>query len=415
MNRMLRRLCCGILTAVFLALAALPACAEQDNEIELYARSAVLMDGDSGRILYAKEADTELPMASTTKIMTCILALEVLGTEARCTVSEYAASQPPVKLGMTKGDSFYLKDLLYSLMLESHNDTAVCIAENVSGSVEAFAQRMNEKAAELGCRHTHYITPNGLDASDGAKTHHTTAAELARVMRYCLTQSPQAEAFLQITGAPSHAFANAAGTRSYSCTNHNALLTMMDGAISGKTGFTGKAGYCYVGALRRGGKLLIVSLLACGWPNQKGRKWVDTKKLMNYGLEQYEKRSVAKDSIQVAPVSVLRGQKAAVRIEAVLPPEGTILQILMKPQEQLQMTAELPKALAAPVKKGTRIGTVRCLLDGGTVAAFPVRAAETVERRDYAYVLKGLVNQLLLRGGRQRLTAINSLKTPAGY
>ena len=136
------------------------------ESLELYARSAVLMDGDSGRILFEKNGSDPRPMASTTKIMTCILALEASDPSRKITVSSQAASQPKVHLGMTEGQSFYLKDLLYSLMLESHNDSAVAIAECIAGNVDKFADMMNKKASQLGCNSTYFITPNGLDGQD---------------------------------------------------------------------------------------------------------------------------------------------------------------------------------------------------------------------------------------------------------
>ena len=132
---------------------------------ELYARSAVLMDAGSGRILFAKNGQEEMPMASTTKIMTCILVLEEGDLTETVTVSEEAASQPEVKLGMKSGQRFRLKDLLYSLMLESHNDSAVAVAEHIAGSVQGFADMMNRKAEEIGCDATYFITPNGYQGS----------------------------------------------------------------------------------------------------------------------------------------------------------------------------------------------------------------------------------------------------------
>ena len=250
----------------------------EKTTLELHARGAVLMDADSGRVLYGKEEETVLPMASTTKIMTCILALELGDLEDEVEASSYAASQPKVHLGMSEGETFYLKDLLHSLMLESHNDSAVAIAEHIGGSVEGFAELMNGKAREIGCEDTYFITPNGLDAVevvDGKEVRHsTTAKDLARIMRYCIMLSPKRETFLEITRTPNYSFANRQGSRSYSCTNHNAFLSMMDGALSGKTGFTGGAGYCYVGALRRDGRTFIVALLACGWPAHKTYKWI---------------------------------------------------------------------------------------------------------------------------------------------
>ena len=147
--------------------------------------------------------------------------------------SSNAASQPKVHLGVREGEEYRLEDLLYALMLESYNDAAVMIAEHIGGSVEGFAAMMNEKAAGLGCGDTYFITPNGLD---GVKTdeqgkehiHSTTASDLARIMRYCVTESPAKDEFLKITQTQNHYFTDMAGKRSFNCYNHNAFLTMME-------------------------------------------------------------------------------------------------------------------------------------------------------------------------------------------
>ena len=165
----------------------------------LYARSAVLMDADSGRILFDKNGEEKLANASTTKILTCILALEKGEPEQQVVFSEEAAKQPEVHLGAAEGENFHLGDLLYSLMLESHNDTAVAVAEAISGSTAAFAKAMNEKAKEIGCRETHFVSPNGLDWEDAEGAHETTAADLARILRYCIQESPKRKEFLKIT------------------------------------------------------------------------------------------------------------------------------------------------------------------------------------------------------------------------
>ena len=149
----------------------------------LHALSAVLLDGDSGRVLFEKEGETPRPMASTTKVMTCILALENGKGDDYVQISANAAVQPEVKLGLQVGEQYYLEDLLYSLMLKSHNDTAVAIAEHIGGSVEGFAGMMNAKAKEIGCTDTYFITPNGLDATDAVAEHHTTAKDLCQIGR----------------------------------------------------------------------------------------------------------------------------------------------------------------------------------------------------------------------------------------
>ena len=359
--------------------------AEEDAAFSLHARSAVLMDGDSGRILYGKEPDTPLAMASTTKIMTCILALELGSGNQICTASANAVAQPQVKLGMREAEQFYLQDLLYSLMLESHNDTAVCIAESVAGSVEAFAGKMNEKAAGIGCLDTCFLTPNGLDmGEENGDWHHTTAADLAEILRYCITESPKAAAFLKVTQTAGYSFSNVEKTKDYDCVNHNAFLTMMDGALTGKTGFTAKAGYCYVGALQDGGRLYIVSLLACGWPGHKSWKWSDTRRLMEYGLGSFQKRMIEDDSLADRILPVEGGQTSSVPVRA---DTGTFT-FLMRDTEQITRQVLLNTPLTAPVKAGEQVGSVHYFLDGKEVAASPVRAAANVDRADGIWYIK---------------------------
>jgi len=292
------------------------------EENKLYAQSAVLMDAGSGRILFAKNGQEQRPMASTTKIMTLIMTLENANLEELVTISEYADSMPDVQLNMKKGEQYRLKDLLYSLMLESHNDSAVAIAEYVGGgsekaeertreeskeAVARFCEMMNQKARDIGCFQTCFLTPNGLDAVTTAKEqqsgkatekiHSTTAEDLAKIMSYCVTKSAQADQFVEITHTPDYSFSNKIrnedgsitdGNRFFTCQNHNAFLTMMEKAISGKTGYTSKAGYCYVGCVKDGERTYVVSLLACGWPNHKGYKWLDMKKLVQYGKDQFQ-------------------------------------------------------------------------------------------------------------------------------
>lgn len=365
--------------------------AQEQENLELYARSAVLMDGDSGRILYGKDADQPMPMASTTKIMTCILVLEQEEPDQICSVSANAAAQPQVKLQMIQGDTFYMKDLLYSLMLESHNDTAVCLAENTAGSVEAFASLMNQKASELGCRDTYFITPNGLDAEDEGGVHHTTASDLARILRYCIRESSKAEEFLEITRTDTYCFTNIEGTRSYSCTNHNAFLHMMEGALTGKTGFTGNAGYCYVGALERDQKLLIVSLLACGWPNNKRYKWTDTRKLMEYGLEHYEKRKIGAESLSLEKIPVENGKKSAVSVQA----ENITCELLLREDEKVTRSIHLPESFPAPVSRGQEAGNIEYLIDGRVIVRGKILTTESSEEVDYLYYLQTAVKELL--------------------
>lgn len=365
------------------------------EDTELYARSACLMDADSGRVLYSKDGENQMPMASTTKIMTCILALELGHPDELVTASANAASQPKVHLGVEEGEQFWLNDLLFALMLNSDNDAAVMIAEHIAGSVEAFAEKMNLKAREIGCEHTYFITPNGLDAEDEHGIHSTTAEDLARILRYCIKESPQKDMFLEITRMPSYTFWNNSHTKTYNCTNHNAFLNMMDGALTGKTGFTADAGYCYVGALQWEGKTLIVSLLACGWPNNKGYKWADTRKLMTYGLRNYTYRDVFEKK-ELDSIFVENGQYEGMKIgEPAFTPvdfgenlSEISLNLLLKQDEKVRVNYLIPSKLEAPVKKGQQVGKVQYFLGEELLKEYPVYAQRQVNEIDYGWCLR---------------------------
>lgn len=362
----------------------------------LYAQAAVLMDADSGRVLFQKNGEEVLANASTTKIMTCILALEEGKLEDVVTVSENAVVQPRVHLGMQKGEQFVLRDLLYSLMLESHNDSAVAIAEHIAGTTEEFAKMMNKKAKEIGCRNTYFITPNGLDEVDEKGSHSTTASDLAKIMSYCIMKSKQKEMFITITGSPNYSFSNVAETRNFSCSNHNSFLTMMDGAFSGKTGFTGKAGYCYVGALERDGRTFVVALLACGWPNNKNYKWSDTRKLMEYGVENYSYCSVD-EKIELPKIEVMDGvaedgelfKKAYAELEVDYGSDIDFSYLLRK-DEKIDVSIECEETLEAPLKKGEKIGTVIYSLNGNDIQEFPIVMEKNVQERRISWIFEKL-------------------------
>lgn len=365
---------------------------EKEKELNLYAQSAVLVDASSGRILYGKEENVQRPMASTTKIMTCILALEYGNPEDVVTVSSYAAGQPKVHLGVSAKQSFYLKDLLYSLMLESHNDTAVMIAEHIGGSVKGFAAMMNQKARDIGCEETYFITPNGLDAveldENGVeRIHSTTAEDLAKIMSYCAWKSPKKEEFLTITQTQNYYFSDVEKKRNYNCTNHNAFLTMMSGAISGKTGFTGGAGYSYISALEDQDRMFVVALLGCGWPPHKTYKWSDTRQLFTYGLEHYHYQDVFQEQ-PLKPLLVKdgissqgdMGTEAYTALSLNLKQEEKNLNILMKEGEQVEISYEIVKELQAPVRSGTIVGHVSYHLGEEQVGAYPIYTADAVEK-----------------------------------
>lgn len=395
----------SILLFLHFIVTVLPVEAEAasgDDSLALYAQSAVLIDADTGRILYAKNAEEQRPMASTTKIMTLILALENANPDDLVTVSAYAASMPDVQLHIRAGEKYRLDDLLYSMMLESHNDSAVAIAEHVGGTVPGFAALMNAKARDIGCYATYFITPNGLDAEDDTGVHSTTAAELARILRYCIMQSPKKEEFLKITRTNAYSFSDLEGIRTFTVGNKNAFLHMMEGALTGKTGFTGNAGYCYVGALRQEERTFIVALLACGWPNNRSYKWSDTRKLMNYGLEHFTYRNVWQEP-KLPELPVKNGipdrenleEEARIRLR--LSSEEPDLKLLLSEGEQVQVETHISQEVTAPVEPGTLLGSVRYLLDGQVVKVYTVEAAEDVEAMTLGWWLEKVLKRYFLQ------------------
>lgn len=382
---------------------------EQEKDLKLYAQSAVLMDADSGRVLYGKEELLQRPMASTTKIMTCILALENGNLEDEVKVSSLAAGQPKVHLGVTTSETFRLKDLLYSLMLESHNDSAVMIAEHIGGDVQGFAKMMNQKARDLGCKSTNFITPNGLDAvqknEDGVEEFHSTSAvDLARIMTYCVWESPKKNEFLEITQTQNYHFTDIQGKRSFNCTNHNAFLVMMNGVLSGKTGFTGGAGYSYISALEDNGRKFVVALLGCGWPPHKTYKWSDARTLFQYGLQNYQYREAFREQ-NLKPIPVENGigseegvgQTAYTRVSLNLTDEEKSLKLLMRDGEKARMESDILPELKAPVRAGTVVGNVTYYLEENPVKVYPIYAMDDVKEITFGWCVSRILDYFLMQ------------------
>ena len=371
----------------------------------LYAESAVLMDGDSGRVLYEKNGHNFMANASTTKILTCILALENAKLSDIVTVSAYAATMPDVQLHIREGEQYHLEDLLYSLMLESHNDVAVAIAEHVSGSVDGFSKLMNQKAREIGCKNSLFLTPNGLDATITGKGgeerfHGTTAEDLALLMRYCIMLSTCKEQFIKITSTPSHSFSDMENKRTFVCQNHNSLFNLMEGVISGKTGFTSKAGYCYVGAVKQEGKNYILALLACGWPNHKNYKWEDCGVLMEYGssnfylvdIESARQRSLDKIIIPVEEAQSEDWKKIVnipIQIE-----QRKFDTVLLKKGEELNLKCEI-QSLTAPIKAGQKIGSCKYYINDQLWREEAIFSGKNVEKIDFIWCIKKIVNKIV--------------------
>lgn len=368
---------------ICISVVCLAQCVYGEEDMQLNAKSAVLIDAENGRILYGKNEREKLPMASTTKIMTCIIAIENGKMDDIVDVSEYAASMPDVQLNINKGEKYYFKDLLYSLMLESHNDTAVAIAEHIGGSTEGFAGMMNEKAYSIGVFDTHFVTPNGLDSDE----HYSTAYDMALIASYALEN----DTFMEIINTPAHTFSDIDGKRCFTVNNKDAFLGMMDGAVGVKTGFTGNAGYCFVGAVYKDNKKFVSAVLASGWPPHKTYKWQDTIKLMNYGNDNYEHRKIFDGSEYYREIQVDDGIADKVGVYSY-----GYEDILVSDKDMIEVKEVLNEKIIAPVKKNQVVGKLVIKINSEKYREYCIKSCEYIRRKTYVWEFKRIYSSFLL-------------------
>ena len=344
------------------------------------AAAAILMDAETGRILWGKNHHDPMAMASTTKIITAVLAIESGRINETVTVSSRAAAAPKVKMNLSTGEKIRLGDLMLALMLESSNDAAVAIAEHLAGTVEDFCAQMTQKARELGAENTLFESPSGLDVGN----HHSTAYDLALITRYALT----VPGFIELTNTAHASFSS--NKRAYSLNNKNRLLTEYSGANGVKTGFTGKAGHCFVGAARRDGMQLISVVLASGW-GDKGRaqKWVDTKEVLNYGFGNYKYETVivAGNPAGELPITRSRSQSVGYAFS-----EGVKIPLTPQEKENVALMIYVPESMQAPINPGEIMGSARVYIGENFHSEVPLVSTEGATRHDFKTSLEKVLS-----------------------
>lgn len=354
-------------------------------EPQLAAQGAALVDAESGRLLWGKNADVPMEMASTTKIMTAILVLEKSRPEEIVTISKNAAKQPDVQMDLEEGEEWYVGDLLRAMMLQSYNDAAVALAEHVSGSVEAFCMEMTAKAAEIGAKNTVFGSPNGLDSHLSQEQHHSTPYDMGLITGYAL-QNP---IFREIVALPSHTFCDVSGKKTHTAVNADRFLQMYAGALGVKTGYTNKAGHCFVGAAEQEETILVSVVLGCGWGSEgKEAKWTDTKKLMDFGFANFAPYTVVDEGDNLGSVAVIHAPKTTV---AAIAGEAYTGVFSEQEHEQIEIKIQLPESLRAPITKGTPIGHAEITLQGEVLEKISLLAAEDIA----SYTLAEQLQQLL--------------------
>ena len=338
------------------------------DDLNVDAISAVAIDASTGRPLWSKDSSKPLAMASTTKIMTAIIALENCDIKSEVTVGKNPVLAPKVKMNLQVGEVITLENLLYALLMQSSNDAAVAIAEFCSPDVETFCQKMTQKAIDIGCRDTLFETPNGLDKGN----HHSTAYDMALIGAYAIKNSE----FIRISNTRHISFDT--NKKHYDITNKNQLLDSYKGAVGIKTGFTGKAGHCFVGAVKRGDISIVTTVLASGW-GQKGKsqKWIDTKNILNYCFDNYNIYSIKSSECSA---EILNSKKKSI----ILIPDG-YLEVLLKndQSEHIGFVNNVDTDIKAPVYKGDVLGETKVFVEGYYVGSVKLLAAENAEENGF--------------------------------
>lgn len=331
---------------------------------EVSAQSAVVLTADTGTVLFEKDGHTPRPVASTTKIMTALLALEAAQEQGDplVDITQEMVAVEGSSMGLQAGDSISLTGLAAGMLLASGNDAANAAALYLDGSLESFAARMNQRAAALGMEDTHFVTPSGLDGEDAQGLGHlSTAYDMALLARAALED----QAFRQLCSSPSLAVEFAEPVKRVTYTNHNKLLAQYQGCVGVKTGFTKEAGRCLVSAAERDGALLIAVTLNA--PND----WQDHTALLDYGFSQMEPYQLAGGDVRLtvpvvgSPVEVvsLRGSNGG---EVTLP---------LGQGAQVERVVRVPKFLYAPVEAGEQVGEICWYLEGQLLGSAPLIAA----------------------------------------
>ncbi len=333
-----------MIVKLLLPLSALSATAN------VSAHHAVLYEPTTETFLYEKDAHTRVPMASTTKIMTALVALESGDIDAPVIISEESCGIEGSSIYMQPGEKLTLRELLYALLLQSANDAAAAIAIHVSGSIEQFAERMNEKAVALGLKNTHFTNPHGLDH----KEHFTTAHDLSIIAATALTNPT----FKEIVSTVKHTIPGREDGDVRVLINHNKLLRLYNGTVGVKTGFTKKSGRCLVGAAEKDGLLLISVTLNA--PND----WNDHIRMFEQGFSKLENRCLCQKNAFVYELPIIGKGGGCIRctnkdaIHAVLPVDA--------PTPQVEL--DLPHYIADPTRNGRAIGRIIFKIDQKIIA-----------------------------------------------
>lgn len=364
----MKRFCALLLCAVLLCMA-LP-WQTRAAEMDVNAKSALLMDAATGTVLFEKNAHEALAPASVTKIMTMLLIMEAIdsgsiGYDDMVTASESAAAKGGSQVYLKAGEQMAVSEMLKSIAVSSANDCACAMAEHLSGSEGAFVDRMNERARELGMEDTHFVNCTGLDDSPEAAQHRTSAYDIALMSRELLTRHPDIKKYTTI-------WMDTIRNGAFGLSNTNKLIRFYPGATGLKTGFTSGAGYCLSATAQREGMELIAVTMGC--ESAKIRN-AACKQLLDYGFANFA--LVSPDLEDVPSVPVVLGKEKDVSLEL----SGARQLLIPKAKKAgITQSVSLEESVNAPVEKGAVLGTLTVKSGGETLLEIPLSAAKAVEK-----------------------------------
>ena len=335
-------------------------CGMKGYAMDLSAESACLIVAKTGEVVYSKNENSKMRMASTTKIMTALLATESGKMEEVATVSKTAESQEGSSIYLRAGEKVVLRELVYGLMLNSGNDAAIAIAEHISGSVAAFSESMTDRAEEIGAKNTSFKNPNGLDEEG----HYTTAYDLSLIA----AEAMKNDEFREIVSTKSKTARTENGSILY-FTNHNKLLKLYEGAVGVKTGFTKASGRCLVSAAERDGVLLVAVTLNA--PDD----WNDHKKMLDYGFGKVSLSPVVKEG------QVL-GNDGGYRYIS-----GEAVNIAKMSDIRYEVKLNLPEEFPVPVKRGEKVGEGEVFYKNRCIESFDILSGDDVEEPEKSFLI----------------------------
>lgn len=362
--------------------------ASTEGGMKIDAKAAVLIDGNSGRVLFAQNAKKHLPPASVTKVMTLLLLLDAcdkgkIATNDKVTISENAASMGGSQMYLEPGEQHTVEELLKGVIMASANDGAVALAEHLSGSVEEFVDDMNAKAAEMGLKNSHFVNTNGLPVAE----HYSCAYDIGMICRQLMTYEFARDWFTAWqedikVGLPGK-------EKDFTLTNTNKMIRTYKGAIGGKTGFTQDAGYCLAEAAQRDSTRMIAVVLGC---KDSKVRFAETARLLDHGFASYETVPVAKKGQKLRTITLPKSDQQ----EVAAVPEETIAATVKKGKKaNITKKISIDKSVACPVKKGEKVGMIHIYDGNKKIASYPLVSDRDAEKAGFMTLYIRMIKNLV--------------------